>query len=157
MGGPSDPLLELLRRLDEQGVRYILVGGHAVRLNGFLRYTEDIDLLLPRSAENGERAKQALAHLPSAEQLQAAWFEPPAEAPENIRIADDILVDILFAANGETYESLQPHVVRTKVEGVPIVTLDIEGLLKTKTDFRDKDRIDREALERLLAQIRERR
>lgn len=35
------------------------------------------------------------------------------------------------------------------VEGVEIRTLDIEGLLKTKTDYRDKDRIDREALERL--------
>ncbi|MEY2954174.1 MAG: hypothetical protein RLZZ401_2261, partial [Pseudomonadota bacterium] len=30
---------------------------------------------------------------------------------------------------------------------------DIEGLLKTKTDYRDKDRIDREALERLKQQL----
>ena len=36
-----------------------------------------------------------------------------------------------------------------QAEGVEIRTLDIEGLRKTKTDYRDKDRIDREALERL--------
>jgi hypothetical protein len=36
---------------------------------------------------------------------------------------------------------------------VRIRTLDIDGLLKTKTHFRDKDKIDREALERLRRQL----
>lgn len=154
MAAQSDQLLHLLRRFHEEGVRYILVGGHAVRLNGFLRNTEDIDLLLPASADNGQRAMRALDFLASSRDLDPAWFEPRSGDPENIRIADDLLVDILFAANGETYESLQPHVVTTAIEGVPIVTLDIEGLLKTKTTFRDKDRIDREALGRLLEELR---
>ena len=60
---------------------------------------------------------------------------------------------MLFAANGQTYESLQDHVRTLNVEGVEIRTLDIEGLLKTKTDYRDKDRIDREALERLKREL----
>ncbi|MEO7744516.1 MAG: hypothetical protein ABIR98_16385 [Usitatibacter sp.] len=154
MAAQSDQLLHLLRRFHEEGVRYILVGGHAVRLNGFLRNTEDIDLLLPASADNGQRAMRALDFLASSRDLDPAWFEQISGDPENIRIADDLLVDILFAANGETYESLQPHVVTTAIEGVPIVTLDIEGLLKTKTTFRDKDRIDREALGRLLQELR---
>lgn len=38
----ADGLLDLLRRLQAEGVRYILVGGQAVRLNGFVRATEDI-------------------------------------------------------------------------------------------------------------------
>jgi hypothetical protein len=59
------------------------------------------------------------------------------------------LIDLLFAANGQTYESLQSHVRTLTVDGVEIRTLNIDGLLKTKTDYRDKDRIDREALERL--------
>ncbi len=151
---PSDPVLRLMRRLHEEGVRYILVGGYAVRLNGFLRNTEDVDLLLPPSAQNGERLIRALDFLPSAKELEPSWFEPSADAPENIRVADDLLIDLLFAANGETWESLQPHVASVEIEGIPIVTLDIEGLLKTKTTYRDKDRIDREALTRLLEQIR---
>ena len=150
-----DPLLQLLQRLQDEGVRYILVGGQAVRLNGFLRNTEDIDLLLPSSVENGERLIRALNFLPSAKDLDPRWFAPPAGDTENIRVADDLLVDILFSANGETWESLQSHVVRTEVEGVQVVTLDIEGLLKTKTDYRDKDRIDREALRRLLQRLRD--
>jgi hypothetical protein len=44
--------------------------------------------------------------------------------------------------------------VRTvTVDGVDIRTLDIEGLLKTKTDYRDKDRIDREVLQRLKGKL----
>ena len=64
-----------------------------------------------------------------------------------------MLIDLLFAANGQTYESLQDHVRTLTVDGVQIRTLDIEGLLKTKTDYRDKDRIDREALLRLKWQL----
>ncbi len=144
-----DALLDLLRRFQAEGVDYVLVGGHAVRLNGFTRNTEDIDILLPSSIENGYRVIRALSFLPSSKELEVEWFAPPADAPENIRVADDLLIDLLFAANGQTYESLQNHVRVLTIDGVNIRTLNIDGLLKTKTDYRDKDRIDREALERL--------
>lgn len=148
-----DALLDLLARLQSEGVAYVLVGGHAVRLNGFARTTEDIDILLPSSLENGRKVIRALSFLASAKDLDPDWFAPPADAPENIRIADDLLIDILFAANGQTYESLQPHIRRIMVDGVEIRTLDIEGLLKTKTDYRDKDRLDREVLTRIRQQL----
>jgi hypothetical protein len=148
-----DQLLQLLRRFAQEGVQYVLVGGHAVRLNGFVRSTEDIDILLPSSLENGRRVIRALDFLQSSQELDPAWFAVNADEPDNIRIADDLLVDLLFAANGETFESLQPHVKHLEIENVPIATLDIEGLLKTKTQYRDKDRIDREALLRLKAQL----
>lgn len=144
-----DALLDLLRRFQAEGVAYVLVGGHAVRLNGFNRNTEDIDILLPSSLDNGRKVIKALSFLPSSQELDENWFAPPADEPENIRVADTLLIDLLFAANGQTYESLQDHIRTLTVDGVQINTLDIEGLLKTKTDYRDKDRIDREALERL--------
>ena len=148
-----DALLNLLQRFQVEGVAYVLVGGHAVRLNGFTRNTEDIDILLPSSVENGRRVIRALSFLPSSQELVAEWFAPPADEPENIRVADELLIDLLFAANGQTYESLQEHVRTLSVDGVQIRTLDIEGLLKTKTDYRDKDRIDREVLLRLKQQL----
>jgi hypothetical protein len=148
-----DALLELLRRFQNEGVQYILVGGQAVRLNGFLRATEDIDILLPSSIENGRRVIKALSFLPASQELEPEWFAVTATEPENIRVADALLIDLLFAANGQTYENLQDHVRTIVVEGVDIRTLDIEGLLKTKTDYRDKDRIDREVLRRLQAQL----
>lgn len=156
MNATADPLLKLLERFQHEGVKYILVGGHAVRLNGFLRSTEDIDILLPSSIENGKRVIQALNFLPSAGELQPEWFAGSTDEPENIRVADDLLIDLLFAANGETYESLQAHVRTLTVDGVDIHTLDIEGLLKTKTAHRDKDIVDRKALSQILAQLKTR-
>ena len=146
-------MLELLRRFQSEDVAYVLVGGHAVRLNGFTRNTEDIDVLLPSSLENGLRVIRALSFLSSSKDLQAEWFAPTPGEPENIRVADELLIDLLFAANGQTYESLQDHVRTIVVDGVQIRTLDIDGLLKTKTDYRDKDRIDREVLLRLKQQL----
>ena len=63
------------------------------------------------------------------------------------------MIDLLFAANGQTYESLQDNASTLLIDGVAVRTLDIEGLLKTKTDYRPKDQIDREVLQRLKAQL----
>jgi len=145
----EDPLLRLLARLAEESVEYVLVGGQAVRLNGFLRATEDVDLLLKPGRENGERVKRALSFLASARDLDTAWFEAQGDEVENIRVADELIVDLLFAANGETYESMRPFVRQIVIEGVPVRVLNIDGLLRTKTQTREKDVLDRRMLERI--------
>ena len=124
----GDPLLRLLARLREEGVEYVLVGGQAVRLNGFLQATEDVGVLLRLTRENGERVKRVLDFLASA---------------------PDLIADLLFDANGETYESMQPFVRELIVEGVPIRLLNIDGLLRIKTRTREKDLLDRRMLERI--------
>jgi hypothetical protein len=146
---PADPLLRLLARFAQEGVEYVLVGGQAVRLNGFVRATEDIDVLVKSGRANGERIKRALDFLPSASSIDTAWFEPQPGEVENIRIADELLIDILFAANGETFESVQAHIRVVEIEGVEVRVLDIDGLLKTKTDYREKDILDKRMLERI--------
>ena len=149
----QDQLLKLLERFQSEGVQYILIGGHAVRLNGFLRSTEDIDILLPSSVENGKRVIRALSFLKSSAELDSAWFEVSPDEPENIRIADELLIDLLFGANGQTYATLANKVKTLTIDGVEIKTLDIDGLLLTKTDFRDKDRIDRDVLLKLKGKL----
>ncbi len=141
-------LHSLLDALQRNGVNYILVGGHAVRLHGFNRATEDVDLVVPFDVENGERLIRSLEFLESAKELQAWWFSKEANADEiqNIRVADELVIDILFSANGETYESLQPFIRKVEINGVTIPTLDVDGLLKTKTSQREKDAIDRQYL-----------
>lgn len=145
-------LTALLQRFHAEGVEYVLVGGFAVRVNGFLRLTEDIDVLLPRSVENGRRVIRSLDFLESSKELDESWFEPPVDEPEHIRVADTLMIDLLFAANGETFESLKRHVRQVDFDGIVVNTLDIEGLLKTKTSYRDKDKIDRLALEAIKRQ-----
>ena len=146
----NDLFLELLRRFQQEGVDYVLVGGQAVRLNGFVRATEDVDVLLKPGRINGAKVIRALAFLSSSAHLDPDWFEPqPDGEVENIRVADELLIDLLFAANGESFESLQGHVRELPLEGVTVKLLDIEGLLKSKTDYREKDVLDKLVLRRL--------
>ena len=150
---PADLTLELLRRFQQEGVEYVLVGGQAVRLNGFVRATEDVDVLLKPGRSNGERTIRALGFLASSAELDPAWFEPQQGEVENIRVADDLLIDLLFAANGETFETLQPFVRELLIEGVTVKLLNIEGLLRSKTDYREKDLLDKSMLRKLRDQI----
>jgi hypothetical protein len=145
----DDDLLQLLRRFAQEQVEYVLVGGHAVRLNGYVRGTEDIDILLPSSIDNGRKVIRALDYLPTSAELDPAWFEVDPQEPDNIRVWDEVVIDLLFAANGENYQSLQSHIRQVEVEGTPVRVLDIEGLMKTKTDYREKDIIDKAVLRRI--------
>ena len=89
-----------------------MVGGQAVRLNGFVRATEDVDVLLKPGRNNGEKIIRALSFLPASSALDPSWFESlPGGEVENIRVADDLLVDLLFAANGQTLEGLASYTV----------------------------------------------
>jgi predicted nucleotidyltransferase len=46
---------EFIGLLDEEGVEYLIVGGYAVGVHGFPRYTGDIDFLVAISDANAER------------------------------------------------------------------------------------------------------
>lgn len=145
-----DPLLGLLARFRDEGVEYVLVGGQAVRLNGYLRATEDIDVLVRPTRANGEKIIRALSFLASSKELDAQWFVPAADgAVENIRVADDLLIDLLFSANGETYDSVRPYVRELTIDGTPVNVLNIDGLIRTKTDYREKDLLDKRVLARI--------
>ncbi|HLF22316.1 MAG TPA: hypothetical protein VI565_00220 [Burkholderiales bacterium] len=142
----------LLRSLNEHGVDYLLIGGYALYALGYERGTVDIDIVLRPTREQGEKVKRALLLLPDgvAKDLDPEWF---AEG-ETIRVADAFVVDLMFNACGETYESLLPHAVTVDFEGVPVRTLSLEGLLKTKQSVRAKDRLDRDVLERALNELK---
>ena len=147
-----DDLKLLLRALDEHGVDYLLVGGYALYALGYQRGTIDIDLLLRPSRDQGERVQAALLVLPDgvAKDLDPDWFIEG----ETIRVADEFVVDLMFNACGETYESLLPYMTTIDLDGIPIRTLNIEGLLKTKRTARDKDKLDRVILERAIEESR---
>ena len=147
-----EDLKTLIRALNEKGADYLLIGGYALFAHGHHRATTDIDVLVPASREAGMKVREALMALPdqAAKNLDLAWFEEG----ENIRVADAFVVDIMFNACGETYETLRQYAETIDLDGIPIRTVDLEGLLRTKQTMRDKDVADRIILERALETIR---
>ena len=139
----------LLGALQLHRVDYLLIGGYALYALGYQRGTVDIDIVLRPTLEQGEKVKQALLLLPDgvAKDIDPAWFPEG----DTIRVADAFVVDLMFSACGESFESLLPYAVTIDFEGVPLRTVNLEGLLKTKQTSREKDKMDRVILERALA------
>ena len=45
-------LTDFISNLNQCGVRYLLVGGYAVQLHGYPRFTQDMDIWVDRTSEN---------------------------------------------------------------------------------------------------------
>ena len=149
-----EDLKALIASLNQQGVDYLLIGGYALFAHGYHRATTDIDVLVPATEEAGRKVRKALMVLPdqAAKDIDPAWFNEG----ENIRVADVFVVDIMLNACGETYETLKKYSETVDMDGLPIRTVNLEGLLRTKQTMRDKDIADRAVLERALEVLQER-
>lgn len=148
----QEDLKFLVNILNEAGADYILIGGYALYAHGYRRATEDIDILIPCNRQSGENIKKALLKLPdgAAKDIDINWIEQG----ETVRVVDEFVVDILMNACGETFESLKDFVEIINVDGIPVRTLDLEGLVKTKQSLRDKDRMDLAVLRSALKKLK---
>lgn len=144
-----DDLKRLLASLSREGAQYLLIGGYALLAHGYPRATVDIDLIVPARRDAAEPIKRALLVLAdgSAQDLAPEWFEEG----EGIRLADEIVVDLVFRTCGETFESLKPFETIIDLDGVPVRTVTLEGLLRTKQSARERDVSDRRIIERALS------
>lgn len=147
--GPSNPNLEsreptledlrdLCRALNERGARYVVIGGFAIRAAGYNRRTMDVDLIVAADHENEARVFDALATLPD----KAARELQPGELQQYtvIRVADEILVDLMRSAGGIDYAEAALDVVVREVDGVPIPFASPRLLWRMKTvTRREKD------------------
>jgi hypothetical protein len=59
-----------------------------------------------------------------------------------IRINDEFSVDVMPSIAGQTWESMQPHIITMAIDDTPVQSLDLPCLLKTKQGLRPKDQMD---------------
>jgi len=141
-------LLELCRGLNDAGASYIVIGGMAMMQAGFLRATEDIDLLIDTSAENQERVRRALMLLP--DQAVRDMAASDVDKYTVVRVADEIVVDLMKSACGIEYEEAKADVMFVDIEGVKIPFASPDLLWKLKQTRREKDQLDLQFLKELL-------
>jgi hypothetical protein len=148
-----EDLKTLAGYLRDAGVEYALVGGYALAVHGFNRFSEDIDILVNPSLENSRRWILALSRLPdgATRELVAAPDVFAANALYAIRVNDAFTVDVMPAIAGLTWEAMRPHIVTRNIEGTPLQILDLPGLLKTKQGLRPKDQMDAAVIAAALA------
>lgn len=148
-------LLALAKVLADFDVEYVVIGGAAMALHGFARMTKDIDLLLPIDPANNARLLRALASMPenaaALSQLRPEWMDKG----HSTALEAEIFIDLLYVAASRSFEELRKHTQTVIFNGIPVVTLDVDGMLKTKQTTRESDLPDRLKLERLKNAIRE--
>jgi len=144
-----EDLVSLCRALNDEGARYVVIGGMAMIQAGFGRATNDIDLLIDTSPENQDRVRKALMALPD----QAVRDMTPDDLEKYVvvRVADEIVVDLMKSACGITYAEASPMIGEVEIEGVRIPFANARLLWLTKDTLRDKDKVDRAFLAQLLA------
>jgi Nucleotidyl transferase AbiEii toxin, Type IV TA system len=150
----ANDLVLLIHALTTFGVEYALIGGTAMAVHGFSRATKDIDLLLPVDADNNARLLQALASIPGNAQAMAALRREWMDKGHSTALEGEIFVDLLYVAASQSFESLKSHIQTVMFNGVPVVTLDVDGMLLTKKTSRESDIPDRLKLERLRNSLR---
>lgn len=136
-----EDLRDLCRQLNARGAQYIVIGGFAIRAAGYNRRTMDIDLLVATDAVNESRVIEALATLPD----QAIRELQPGELGQYsvIRVADEILVDLMRSAGGIEYAEASQQVDVREVDGVPISFASPRLLWRMKVvTRREKDAAD---------------
>jgi len=127
-----------------------VVGGFAIRASGLARNTGNVDLLIDASPENERRVFDALATLPDG---CVRELDPGdvAKFPV-VRVADEILIDLMASASGISYEEAAQSVVVHEIDGVPIPFASPELLYRMKIRAgREKDRGDLYFLKQLFA------
>ncbi len=134
-------LLTLCRHLNDAGARYLVIGGMAVIHAGFVRATEDIDLLVAADADNVERVRSALLHLPDRAVREVDHDDLMRYAV--IRVADEIVVDLMRSACGIEYAEACQEIEYDTIDGVSVPFPSARLLLRMKQTLREKDAIDR--------------
>jgi hypothetical protein len=127
-------LIAVCRALNHQGARYVIIGGFAINHHGFIRATEDIDILVDVDLENQRRVKKALEILPDKAILELG--DDDFRDYIVIRVSDYILVDVMTAACGIDFNAASDSIEVANLEGVPIPFATPELLLRMKQTYR---------------------
>ncbi|MBX9678725.1 MAG: hypothetical protein K2X38_08160 [Gemmataceae bacterium] len=141
----------VMRLMNENDVRCILIGGWAAIIHGSRRSTNDVDLVYARDDENIRRIvavlkdrKPYLRGAPAG--LPFFWDERTIRSGLNFTLTTDIGdVDFLGeVAGGGTYDNLLPHTQLVEALGIKARVVTLEKLIELKQAAgrkKDKDAI----------------
>jgi hypothetical protein len=150
---------DILKLLEKEGIDYAVIGGVAVVLYGYVRFTKDIDLLIDFSEDNVRRFMKVLAALNfqpgvpidpldmANEKKRQEWMRE-----KNVKVitfynpeSQLLQIDVLITKNLADLKK-----IRKKIDGFEISIVDYDELLKMKKETaRPTDLIDIEKLEEL--------
>ena len=129
----------LLAAVTKEGVEFILVGGLAATAHGSARFTEDVDVVYRRTAENHRRLVAALGRLTpylrgAPAGLPFSWDEPTIQRGLNFTLVTSVGAIDLWGeiAGGGSYDDILPHTIEITVYGTACRCIDLPHLIHVK-------------------------
>lgn len=144
----SQDFKEFIESLNANGVRYLVVGGYAVAVHGYPRYTKDIDVWIGSNPENAMRLIKAMEQfgfgslgLKETDFLDADQVVQLGYPPNRI--------DILTTLAGVEFDACYQCKVQLFIDDVMVNLIDLENLKTNKKAVgRLQDLADLESLGR---------
>ncbi|MCJ0743390.1 DUF6036 family nucleotidyltransferase [Pedobacter montanisoli] len=141
----DDEILTIWRSFNKNNVRFIMVGGVATNLHGFLRTTADIDMWIEDSPDNRKNLRKALKECAVGDfpSIESMTFVP---GWTDFNLTSGMRLDMMTSVKGlEEYgfeNSLQMASIAS-IYDVEVPFLHINQLIEAKkASNRPKDQID---------------
>lgn len=133
---------DFLRLLNGQGVEYLVIGGYAVAVHGYVRATGDLDIFVELSEENVGKLMAALKDF---------GFDTTVISKEVLLTRGKIIrfgvpplrLEIMNEISGVEFAACYAKRVTEQVGSIAIPFIDLENLIKNKqASGRPKDLAD---------------
>ena len=142
---------KVLEALEREGVHYVVFGGAALNLHGFVRATEDIDIFVEPNRGNLEALKQALSsvfHDPLIDEISIDELIGDYPAVQYVPPEGEFHIDVLTRL-GEAFRFEDVESVRMPFGSIEVSVATPRMLYRMKKDtVRPKDRADADMLRR---------
>lgn len=127
---PAD-FREFLRLLNSNGVEYLLVGGYAVGIHGYVRATNDLDVWVAVSAENALRVDRALREFGfSSTSLSPELFMSPGQI---VRMGvPPLRLELLTGISGVDFADCYSERDVLDLDGMSVPVISLKRLRENK-------------------------
>ena len=148
----DEEIIKFWKALNDNNVRYILIGGFATNLHGYQRFTADMDIWIENIIENRKNLRSAFnqADMGDFPMLETMQFVPGWAAFKlNNGLQLDIFVAMQALEKCSFGECLNASSI-ADIDGVKVSFLNINQLIANKKAVnRSKDQIDVMELEKI--------
>ncbi len=122
---------EFIQLLNDNHVRYLVVGGYAVGFHGYPRYTKDLDIWIEVSDKNAANIMNALYYF---------GFKDVGLNKEDFLKNNEIIqlgyppnrIDIVTSCDGVDFEESYRNKIILTIDNIKCYFIDIENLRKNK-------------------------
>lgn len=138
---------QLLQRLSEAGLDFVIVGGYAAISHGSSYLTRDVDICARLTEENIAKLRQALAgwnpkHRMTPQKLSFLDFPPEGQPMNNLYLQTDRgVLDVISSVLGVgDFKRLRDQAEELDVDGIRYWVISLEDLITAKEAMgREKD------------------